>query len=1116
MIRHPDHVPLITTKLQCPQYQGRMVDRTALVQRHLSTDCQVLLVLAPAGYGKTVFLSQLAQYSGRPPAWYSLDAYDDEPVVFLKHLAATLQKHASLDEVQLHRLLSRTKPEALCRSALGFFISALEALPAGCLLVLDNWHVISHPTIWQFLAELIPLLPKETHLALSGRDSLDLLGRLALEGAYLAGQVQLVGRRDLQFAQEELESFFSLRASPVPKGELARIAALSAGWPITLSFLAQAGGTDLEHSAEVPPALAAYLDREILQVLPGDIQDFLIQTSVFSSFTPGDCDQLLGMDAALQKIRFLETNQLFLDRSGEHYYLVPVLRAHLRSKLGPQRGALYKKAGTIAIGRGNLHQAISCFLEAGEREGIADLVISAGAEAVQHGRWQDLGEWFEAPITPEESKDNPRLSLLQALVEIGRGQLGHAQRAVDRAEQLFRQRGDETGLAECHLLKARICRGQGAMEDSYQFLFGAEATLSASRFKLLLTIEKSVVYYTSGRFREARDLLQQCLAEYEGSGDREAVVRILEALGNITYLSGEPAKALLLFKRALALCPEGVMPGYDFQDMMSAIYDDWGETEQALLIAERSLAAREKLGLTELFPSSCLQLALVYTSLGRFSEAEHCFLQGAEYVKEHGSNRSDLALNLAFLARTLAIQEKWVEARAYALEALEAAEGQRYLYRTSVPTLTAPILARTGSWDLGLTLLKDAAQRAEQMGFIKCLAYAYQSLAYLHFLHGDEGEAQEYTRLALAASAKINDLQNFVTCYHWYHPLLMYGLEAGIATSFVQQALRRVGERCLKHLIPVVQRGSPETKQRSIPLLASIGGREACRVLAALKKDPSAYVRNMAAEAYERLVDPGEAAPTAAAAPTLSLQLLGPVRIFVDGQELAGVKWRSQRARDLLIYPAHAGHPLTKDQIIDALWAEDYADLAKADAQFHTTLYRLRSVLKQYGLPELIQRGTDAYTLAGPVETDLARFESLLRSALSHKADSPEQLSLLKEALKYYHGDYLENLDYPWVIPEREALRLRCHEAQLRLVNCYLASGQYQKAISALVMLLQRDELNEAYHALLIKAYAQSGQRQAARRQYALLRDILQRELGVKPSVETQNLYHSLNLGLPE
>ena len=58
---------------------------------------------------------------------------------------------------------------------------------------------------------------------------------------------------------------------------------------------------------------------------------------------------------------------------------------------------------------------------------------------------------------------------------------------------------------------------------------------------------------------------------------------------------------------------------------MSAIYDDWGETEQALLIAERSTTAREKMGLTELLPSSLLQLALVYTNLGRFEDAERCF-----------------------------------------------------------------------------------------------------------------------------------------------------------------------------------------------------------------------------------------------------------------------------------------------------------------------------------------------------------------------------------------------------------------------------------------------------------------------------------------------------------
>ena len=83
-------------------------------------------------------------------------------------------------------------------------------------------------------------------------------------------------------------------------------------------------------------------------------------------------------------------------------------------------------------------------------------------------------------------------------------------------------------------------------------------------------------------------------------------------------------------------------------------------------------------------------------------------------------------------------------------------------------------------------------------------------------------------------------------------------------------------------------------------------------------------------------------------------------------------------------------------------------------------------------------------------------------------------------------------------------------------MNCYLASQQYEKAIAGLILLVKKDELNEAYHCLLMEAYAQSGQRQAAQRQYTLLTEILQRELGVPPSPETKGLYQSLNLGSPK
>ena len=243
--------------------------------------------------------------------------------------------------------------------------------------------------------------------------------------------------------------------------------------------------------------------------------------------------------------------------------------------------------------------------------------------------------------------------------------------------------------------------------------------------------------------------------------------------------------------------------------------------------------------------------------------------------------------------------------------------------------------------------------------------------------------------------------------------------------------------------------------------------------------------------------------------------MLGPLRIFANEQEITSVKWRTRRARDLLVYLAHCGQPMSKDRIIEALWTPDCPDLEKTAVNFHTTLYRLRSVLKQYHLPNMIQHGTETYTLRGNIETDLAQFEALLKAATDHRTDLEEQIALLEQALQHCRGEYLEDLDYDWIVPEREALHQRHTQARLRLINHYLASKQFRKAIADLVLLLKKDDLNEEYHSLLMKAYAKSGHRQAAQNQYAVLVKILEEELGVKPSADTLQLYRDLNLGSP-
>ena len=604
----------------------------------------------------------------------------------------------------------------------------------------------------------------------------------------------------------------------------------------------------------IPHALAGYIEGEILAAETQEIIGFLSKIVVFSRFSVSDCDQLLQHNRSNQMIAHLTSKQLFLNKVGDQYYLNPLLRSYLLDKLGPEGTVLYKRAGSIAAERGDIDQAITCFLAANDRVRAAQIVVESGDDALLKGRWQAVGDWLDATFSPPEIKSHPSLSLFQAQVEISRGRLGHAQKAVSQAETLFLLSNDQAGVAKCQLLKARISRGRGAIQESLNLLFDAEANLADQQFRLFLAIEKSVILFSAGQLKEAQQTLEQCLQEYEEIGDNHALAIILEALGNVLYIRGECPRALLLFKRAVSLCPDGVMQGYNCQDLMSAIYDDWGETEQALVIAQRSLAVKEKMGLTEDLPSTYIQLACIYTNLGRFADAERFFRQGIDYVRKHDSDGAYLALNLVFLARTLSLQEKWVKARTYAEEALKVAETQPYLIRTSVPTVAGPILARTGSMELGIKILKQAERQAESMGFAKCLAYCYQALASLYFLQEDWVQAEAYTNKALTVSAKINDLQNFVTCYQWYYPLLLHGLERGTEIAFVQRAFLKVGSPCLEHLVSLAHQTNSETKQRIIPLLLEIGGAQAISALDALCHDPDVHIRSMARHAHHSLI----------------------------------------------------------------------------------------------------------------------------------------------------------------------------------------------------------------------------------------------------------------------
>ena len=162
---------LLATKLHVPGSQTGLVSRPRLAgQLEEGLGQGLVLVCAPAGYGKTVLLADWVRHGRRPAAWLSLDAGDNDPVRFWRYLVA------ALDQVN-EGLAGRVSPLAGPPVPSSFeglvtaLINELAAQPGdgGTLLVLDDYHVIGSQQVHALLGFLLEHRPPGLYLVLTSR-----------------------------------------------------------------------------------------------------------------------------------------------------------------------------------------------------------------------------------------------------------------------------------------------------------------------------------------------------------------------------------------------------------------------------------------------------------------------------------------------------------------------------------------------------------------------------------------------------------------------------------------------------------------------------------------------------------------------------------------------------------------------------------------------------------------------------------------------------------------------------------------------------------------------------------------------------------------------------------
>ena len=135
---------LLATKLHVPGLGPDLVARQRLHERlDEGLGRGLVLVCAPAGYGKTVLLAAWIQRARSPAAWLSLDAGDDDPARFWRHLLAALDRAQPGVADRVGPLLGPPAPASF-EPLVTAVINELATRPDGdeVLLVLDDYQLI--------------------------------------------------------------------------------------------------------------------------------------------------------------------------------------------------------------------------------------------------------------------------------------------------------------------------------------------------------------------------------------------------------------------------------------------------------------------------------------------------------------------------------------------------------------------------------------------------------------------------------------------------------------------------------------------------------------------------------------------------------------------------------------------------------------------------------------------------------------------------------------------------------------------------------------------------------------------------------------------------------------
>ncbi|MBI5874874.1 MAG: hypothetical protein HZB81_03350 [Deltaproteobacteria bacterium] len=365
----------------------------------------VLYLSASAGSGKTTLLSSYLHARNLPCLWYSVDSGDDDIATFFYYMGLAVKKAAPLKKKPMPCLTPEYR-QGVSAFTRRYFEEVYGRLKRPACLVFDDYHEASvNSQLHEIILGSLEMLPEGVSIVFLSRNTPPpAFARLRANNL-----MEILDQEKLYLTPDETLGIMRLYGIMGKYSEEAcdEIYRKTNGWAAGVHLMLEPirkGKIDAAVSIKniTMDTVFDYFDSEILKKLDDGAKGFLLKTSILPSIDSSTAERLTGLNNAGQLLSDMSRGNCFTEKRNllnPTYQYHPLFREFLLSRIKdlltqPEKKDLQIKAAQILSESEKHEDAFELFKDAGDWDGLVNLVLKHAKFLSMQGRYKVIEEWI--------------------------------------------------------------------------------------------------------------------------------------------------------------------------------------------------------------------------------------------------------------------------------------------------------------------------------------------------------------------------------------------------------------------------------------------------------------------------------------------------------------------------------------------------------------------------------------------------------------------------------------------------------------------------------------------------------------------------------------------------